>query len=102
MRRLLRSLCLAALLPACAPTNQASDVLPGEQSATGRVRTIVNAAGTPVHATLKGASCVAGTVVAVPLTSVLSVVGDEQLQSETYKGVGRICGGSYALGATNP
>ena len=101
MRRLLCSLCLL-LLPACAPTTQASDVLPGEQSATGRVRTIVNTAGTPVHATLKGASCVAGTVVAVPLTSVLSVVGDKQLQSETYSGVGRICGGSYALGASNP
>jgi hypothetical protein len=102
MRRLLCSLCLAFLLPACAPTNQASDVLPGQQSATGRVRTIVNTAGTQVHATLKGASCVAGTVVAVPLTSVLSVVGDKQLQSETYSGVGRICGGSYTLGASNP
>ncbi|MGH6916706.1 MAG: hypothetical protein ACREJ0_03280 [Geminicoccaceae bacterium] len=101
MRRLAFLLCLA-LLPACAPTNQASDVLPGEQSATSRVRTIVNTAGTPVHAVLKGASCVAGTVVAVPVASVLAVVGEEQLQKETYSGVGRICGGSYALGASNP
>jgi hypothetical protein len=101
MRRLAFLLCLA-LIPACAPSNQASDVLPGEQSATGRVRTVVNTVGTPVHAVVKGASCVATTVVAVPLTSVLSVVGEKQLQNETYSGVGRICGGSYALGANNP
>lgn len=99
--RLAPLLCLA-LISACAPTNKASDVLPGEQSATGRVRTVVNTVGTPVHATLKGASCVAGTVVAVPLTSVLSVVGEEQMKSDTYKKVGRVCGGSYALGASNP
>ena len=92
-------LALALALGACA-SNQASDVLPGEQSATATARQVVNGVGTPVHAVLKGASCVATTVVAVPLASLAQITGEPQArQEEAYQTVGRTCGGDYVLGA---
>ncbi len=100
----MRSFALLAFglaLSACASHNQASDVLPGEQSATASARQIVNGVGTPVHAVIKGATCVATTVVAVPLASLSQITGDQQdrsLQEDAYKTVGRTCGGSYVLG----
>jgi hypothetical protein len=93
-------LALALALGACASHNQASDVLPGEQSATATARQLVNGVGTPVHAVLKGAGCVATTVVGVPLASLAQITGEPQdVQEETYRTVGRTCGGSYVLGA---
>jgi hypothetical protein len=100
--RILVLLALALSLAACASQQRASDVLPGEQSATGSARQILNAAGTPVFAAIKGVSCVATGVVAVPLASAFQVAGtpqDQGLQDDTYKTVGRVCGGSYKLGA---
>jgi hypothetical protein len=96
----MRSLALLALaLGACA-SNQASEVLPGEQSATATARQVVNGVGTPVHAVLKGAGCVATTVVAVPLASLAQITGEPQArQEEAYQAVGRTCGGDYVLGA---
>ena len=93
-------LALAVALGACAGnTNQASEVLPGEQSATATARQVVNGVGTPVHAVLKGAGCVATTVVAVPLASLSQITGEPQArQEEAYQTVGRTCGGSYVLG----
>ena len=97
--RSLALLALAAALGACTANNQASDVLPGEQSATATARQVMNGVGTPVHAVIKGASCVASTVVAVPLASWAQVAGEPQSsQEEAYKTVGRTCGGSYVLG----
>ena len=95
-------LALILALQACAANDRASDVLPGEQSATGGAREVINALGTPVHALVKGASCVATGVVAVPLASAFQITGSPQdrgLQQDTYKTVGRTCGGSYVLGA---
>jgi hypothetical protein len=93
-------LALAVTLGACAANNQASDVLPGEQSATATARQVMNGVGTPVHAVIKGASCLATTVVAVPLASWAQVAGEPQSrQEEAYQSVGRTCGGSYVLGA---
>jgi len=94
-------LALALALGACA-SNQASEVLPGEQSATATARQVVNGVGTPVHAVIKGVGCVATTVVAVPLASLAQINGEPQdraLQEDAYKTVGRTCGGSYVLGA---
>jgi hypothetical protein len=92
-------LALALALGACAG-NPASDVLPGEQSATATARQVVNGVGTPVHAVLKGASCVATTVVAVPLASFSQITGEPQArQEEAYQAVGRTCGGDYVLGS---
>ena len=68
----------------------------------GGAREVINALGTPVHALVKGASCVATGVVAVPLASAFQITGSPQdrgLQQDTYKTVGRTCGGSYVLGA---
>jgi hypothetical protein len=98
--RSLAFLALAAALGACAgSTNQASEVLPGEQSATATARQVVNGVGTPVHAVIKGAGCVATTVVAVPLASLSQITGEPQAQQdEAYRAVGRTCGGSYVLG----
>jgi hypothetical protein len=93
-------LALALALGACASPNQASDVLPGEQSATATARQIVNGVGTPVHAVIKGAGCVATAVVAVPLASLSQVTGEPQGQEDAYQTVGRTCGGSYVLGAS--
>jgi hypothetical protein len=98
----LPALALTFALQACAGNDRASDVLPGEQSAAGNARQVVNAIGTPVHAVVKGASCVVTGVVAIPLASVLQVTGQPQdrgLQQDTYNTVGRTCGGSYVLGA---
>jgi len=94
-------LALAVALGACAGnTNQASEVLPGEQSATATARQVVNGIGTPVHAVLKGAGCVATTVVAVPLASLAQITGEPQArQEEAYQAVGRTCGGDYVLGS---
>jgi hypothetical protein len=97
--RIFPLLALGLALGACASNNQASDVLPGEQSATATARQIVNGVGTPVHAAIKGATCVATTVVAVPLASLSQVTGEPQSrQEEAYQAVGRTCGGSYVLG----
>ena len=91
-------LALAVALGACA-SNQASEVLPGEQSATATARQVVNGVGTPVHAVIKGVGCVATTVVAVPLASLSQITGEPQArQEEAYQTVGRTCGGSYVLG----
>jgi hypothetical protein len=95
-------LILALTLTACAGEQQrASDVLPGEQSSSATARQILNTVGTPVHAVIKGVSCVASGVVAVPLASAFQITGtpqDQGLQNDTYKTVGRVCGGSYVLG----
>jgi hypothetical protein len=92
-------LALALALGACA-SNQASEVLPGEQSAAATARQVVNGVGTSVHAVLKGAGCVATTVVAVPLASLAQITGEPQArQEEAYQAVGRTCGGDYVLGA---
>ncbi len=94
------ALALALTVTACA-NQRASDVLPGEQSATGTARQVLNAVGTPVYAVLKGVSCVATGVVAVPAASAFQITGtpqDRGLQDDTYKTVGRVCGGSYVLG----
>lgn len=97
--RTLTLLALAVALSACVTNNQASDVLPGEHSATATARQVVNGIGTPVHAVMKGASCVATTVVAVPLASWEQITGEPQSsQEESYQTVGRTCGGSYVLG----
>jgi hypothetical protein len=62
-------------------------------------RQVMNGVGTPVHAVIKGASCVATTVVGIPLASWAQVAGEPQSsQEETYQAVGRTCGGSYVLG----
>jgi hypothetical protein len=98
----LLALALSLALGACATTDRASDVLPGEQSATSSARQVINAVGTPVHALVKGASCVATGVVAIPLASAFQVSGqpqDRALQQDAYQTVGRTCGGSYVLGA---
>jgi hypothetical protein len=95
-------LALTLALQACAANDRASDVLPGEQSASGGARQVINALGTPVHALVKGVSCVATGAVAVPLASAFQITGhpqDRGLQQDTYKTVGRTCGGSYVLGA---
>jgi hypothetical protein len=94
-------LALALSLSACAG-ERASDVLPGESSATGSARQLINAVGTPVYAAVKGASCVATGVIAVPAATAFQVTGNPQdrgLADDTYKTVGRVCGGSYRLGA---
>ncbi len=94
-------LALALTLTACA-NERASDVLPGERSATGTARQLINAAGTPVYAVVKGASCVATGVIAIPAATVFQVTGlpqDRGLADDTYRVVGRTCGGSYILGA---
>jgi hypothetical protein len=92
-------LALALTLGACVSNNQASEVIPGEQSATATARQVINGIGTPVHAVIKGASCVATTVVAVPLASWDQIAGEPQSrQEEAYQSVGRTCGGSYVLG----
>jgi hypothetical protein len=99
--RALAPFALLLALAACATDQPASDVLPGERSATGNARAFVNGVGTPVHAALKGATCVATTVVAIPLASLSQITGDPQspgAQEEAYQAVGRTCGGSYALG----
>src|SRR5262245_5932694 len=100
-------LALALALAACAsqPQNRASDVLPGEQSTTASARHILNTVGTPVHAVIKGVSCAVVGVAAVPLASAFQITGtpqDHELQDDTYKTVGRTCGGSYELGAPPP
>ena len=98
----LLALALALALSACATTDRASDVLPGEQSATASARQVINTVGTPVHAVVKGASCVATGAVAIPFASIMQVTGqpqDRALQQDAYQTVGRTCGGSYVLGA---
>ena len=48
-------LALLLALGACAAADQpASDVLPGERSASAAAREVVNGVGTPVHAVMKG------------------------------------------------
>lgn len=93
-------LVLALSLAACA-NDRASDVLPGEQSAHATAKQVINTLGTPVHAVMKGASCIATAAVAVPVGSAAQIMGhphDLDLQRQTYKSVGRTCGGSYVLG----
>ena len=93
-------LALALALGACT-NNQASEVLPDEMSATGAARQFVNGVGTPVHAVIKGASCIGTAAVALPLASLTQITGtpqDRSLREDTYKTVGRTCGGSYVLG----
>ncbi len=99
--RMCALLVLALSLAACAD-QRASDVLPGERSATATARQALNAAGTPVFALIKGVSCVATGVIAVPAAAAFQIAGtpqDQGLQDDTYKTLGRTCGGSYALGA---
>jgi hypothetical protein len=100
--RSLAPLALLLALGACAGADQpASDVLPGERSASASARAFVNGVGTPVHAVMKGVGCVATTVVGIPLASVSQIAGtaqDQGVQEDVYKTVGRTCGGSYALG----
>jgi hypothetical protein len=99
--RVFALLALALALTACAAGGP-SDVLPGESSATGKARQVLNAVGTPVYAAVKGASCVASGVVAIPAASAFQAAGtpqDRGLADDSYKAVGRICGGSYVLGA---
>ena len=99
--RLPALLTLALALAACAD-ERASEVLPGERSATGTARQAINGVGTPVYAVVKGASCVATGVVAIPAATAFQVTGipqDRGLADDTYKTVGRVCGGSYKLGA---
>jgi hypothetical protein len=94
-------LALALTLTACA-NERASEVLPDEASATGIARQAINVVGTPVYAVVKGASCVATGVIAIPAATVFQVTGipqDRELADETYTTVGRVCGGSYILGA---
>jgi hypothetical protein len=94
-------LALALSLAACA-SERASEVLPGEASATGIARQAINTVGTPVYAVVKGASCVATGVVAIPAATAFQVTGipqDRQFADDTYNNVGRVCGGSYRLGA---
>jgi len=98
----LLAIALTFALQACAGSERASDVLPGEQSPAGGARQVVNTIGTPVYAVAKGASCVVTGVVAVPLAGLFQITGQPQdrgLQQDTYNTVGRVCGGSYVLGA---
>jgi hypothetical protein len=93
---------LLLALGACAGGDQpASDVLPGERSASASARQFVNGVGTPVHAVMKGVGCVVTTVVGIPLASVSQISGtpqDQGTQQDVYNTVGRTCGGSYELG----
>jgi hypothetical protein len=91
-------LCLALAATGCAGSGGPDDVLPGEASATGRAKSAVNVVGTPVHVALKGAACVATTVVALPVTSAAAITDDDQLRRDTYRTVGETCGGSWILG----
>lgn len=98
MSRHLLPLALILMLGACAAGSGPSDVLPGEASATGRAKTAIHVVGTPVHAVLKGATCVATGVVGIPVASAAAIARDDQLRRDTYGTVGRTCGGSYVLG----
>jgi hypothetical protein len=95
-------LVLLLALGACAAADQpASDVLPGERSASAAARGVVNGVGTPVHAVMKGVGCVATTVIGIPLASLSQITGspqDQGTQQDVYNTVGRTCGGSYVLG----
>ena len=91
---------LALALAACAQ-DPASDVLPGESSATGTVRSVVNGIGTPIHAVGKAITCVAGTIVSIPVAALGSISGlpqHEAIGDQMIDGTGRVCGGSYVLG----
>lgn len=97
------ALLLAALLAvsACAQTEPATEVLPGEESSGATAKRIVNAVGTPFHALIKGTACVVSGAAAVPAASALSIRNDtydKALKRDIYTGVGRTCGGSYVLG----
>jgi hypothetical protein len=94
-------LALALTLAACA-NERASEVLPGEASATGIARQVINVVGTPVYAVVKGTSCVATGALAIPFATAFQATGqpqDRALADETYTTTGRVCGGSYILGA---
>lgn len=91
-------LCLALIGSGCAGSGGPDDVLPGEASARGRAKNVVNVIGTPVHVVLKGAACVATSVVALPVASTATITDDHQLRSDTYRTVGETCGGSWLLG----
>jgi hypothetical protein len=101
MRTPALALALGLALTACAGNDHpASDVLPGEQSTYAKTRNVVNTVGTPVHAVVKGASCVVVFVLALPVESVAQIHGmeaDRAVQRNVNEGVGRTCGGSYAL-----
>jgi hypothetical protein len=102
MRSLILPCCLALALAACAGENRATDVLPGERSSTATAKSVLNTVGTPFYAVGKGVTCVASAVVAVPVAGAAQLLGrpsDQELQQQTYQGVGRTCGGPYRLGA---
>ena len=99
MSRPMICVALALALCGCTASSGPTDVLPGEASATGRAKTALNVVGTPLHAVLKGATCVATGVVGVPVASAAAIVEDDRLRRDTYATVGRVCGGSYMLGA---
>jgi hypothetical protein len=76
-------------------------VLPGERSSTARARSAVNVIGTPFFALGKGTACVVTTVFAIPVAGAAQVMdrpADQDLQRQTYKTVGKVCGGRYYLG----
>lgn len=102
MRTPTLALALGLALTACAGNggDRASDVLPGEQSRYAKTKSVVNAVGTPVHAVVKGASCVVVFALALPTQSAAQIHGmeaDRDVQRQVNEGVGRTCGGSYAL-----
>lgn len=102
MCRLLVPFCALFLVAACASSEPASDVLPGEESSAATAERVINTVGTPFHALFKGAACVGSTVVAVPVTSALTISGgahDREVRRDLRNWVGRACGGSYRLGA---
>lgn len=92
-------LCLVMLATGCASSDGPNDVLPGEASPTARAKSVVKVAGTPVHVALKGAACVATTVVALPIASAATITDDDRLRRDTYRTVGDTCGGSWTLGS---
>jgi hypothetical protein len=98
MRASLLVSCLAVIVAGCAGSGGPDDVLPGEASATGRAKSAVNVIGTPVHVVVKGAACVATSVVALPVASVATITDDRQLRQDTDRTVGETCGGSWVLG----
>jgi hypothetical protein len=102
MRYSALALALGLALTACASNggDRASDVLPGEQSRYAKTKQVVNAVGTPVHAVVKGASCVVVFVLALPVESAAQIHGmeaDQAVQRNVNEGGARTCGGSYAL-----
>ena len=86
--------------PAEAADSPEIEQLPFAANAAEGSASVMSALGTPIHATLKAATCVASVVLAAPLAG-LNEVSEHgrkaQVRHALHDGVGRNCGGSYAL-----